>query len=447
MGIDITDRKRAEDALREREYLLSSSQRAAHVGTWSWKIGDTSVYWSDETYRIYGLNPAMGAPSFEFFFDIIHSEDRPKMQEWPTLVIAGLHPPPIEFRVMRPDGIYRVIQTDGDVIETVDGVPSRIAGTAYDITDRKQAEETLRQSEEKFSIMFRKTPFSAALSSISDLKLVEVNEQFEKYWGYSSAEAIGKTSSELGLYPDDDERVRLSATFWEKGFIHDAETKMRTKTGELKDVLINSDTVKIGNGQFVLSTIQNITERKKIDFERHKFVMLADSSSEFIGMCDLNLQPVYVNPSGIRLVGLTNLSEACKVKVQDYFFPEDQQFIAEDFFPRVLSEGDGVIEIRLRNFQTGDPIWVLYYLFRVCESSGTPIGWATVSRDITERKHAEEELKRQLEELRRWHEVTLDREGRVLELKQEVNELLIRHGEALRYANILQENPDVDKSS
>ena len=149
-----------------------------------------------------------------------------------------------------------------------------------------------------------------------------------------------------------------------------------------------------GNPVRFYGTLADITERKKIDFERHRFAMLADSSSEFIGMCDLNLQPIYVNPSGIRMVGLTDIAEACRVKVQDYFFSEDQRFIAEEFFPRVLSEGDGGIEIRLRNFQTGEPIWVYYYLFRVCDDKGQPVGWATVSRDITERKQKEETLKK-----------------------------------------------------
>jgi PAS domain S-box-containing protein len=143
--LDITERKRAEEALTEREYLLSASQRVAHIGTWSWKVGDTQLYWSDETFRIYGLDPDMGQPSFDFFSEIVHPDDRLKMREWPTAVIAGLNPPPIEFRVMRPDGTYRVIQTAGDVIETVNGVPSRIAGTAHDITERKRAEEELRE--------------------------------------------------------------------------------------------------------------------------------------------------------------------------------------------------------------------------------------------------------------------------------------------------------------
>ncbi|MDG4583224.1 MAG: PAS domain S-box protein [Candidatus Competibacter sp.] len=137
----------------------------------------------------------------------------------------------------------------------------------------------------------------------------------------------------------------------------------------------------------------DITERKQAEDERKKFVMLADSSGEFIGMCDLDLQPLYVNPAGVRMVGLPDREAACRVKVQDYFFPEDQAFIQDEFFPRVLREGQGTVEIRLRHFQTGEPIWMSYYLFHVRDASGAVIGWATVSHDITERRRAEAALR------------------------------------------------------
>jgi signal transduction histidine kinase/CheY-like chemotaxis protein len=92
----------------------------------------------------------------------------------------------------------------------------------------------------------------------------------------------------------------------------------------------------------------------------------------------------------MRMVGLPDMAAACRVKVQDYFFPEDQRFIAEEFFPRVLREGHGDVEIRLRHFQTGEPIWMFHYVFSLRDASGTPVGWGTLSRDITERKRAEE---------------------------------------------------------
>ena len=152
--------------------------------------------------------------------------------------------------------------------------------------------------------------------------------------------------------------------------------------------------VAVGDEPRFILLARDITRRRLAEAGRQKFAMLAESSSEFIGMCDLDLKPYYVNPAGLRMVGLSDLAAACQVSVQDYFFPEDQRFIAEEFFPRVLREGHGDVEIRLRHFQTGAPIWMFYYLFSVRDPSGEVVGWATVSRDITDRKQAGDELRK-----------------------------------------------------
>ncbi|MBC8193598.1 MAG: PAS domain S-box protein [FCB group bacterium] len=152
--------------------------------------------------------------------------------------------------------------------------------------------------------------------------------------------------------------------------------------------------------KFIIGVIHDITERKQLEDERQKFVMLAESSSEFIGMCDLDFRPVYVNPAGRQMVGLPDMEAACRVKVQDYFFPEDQQFITEEFFPWVFSEGEGDVEIRLRHFQTGEAIWMAYYLNSVLDAEGQVIGWATVSRDITEKFMLQKEIEKSRDQLR-----------------------------------------------
>jgi PAS domain S-box-containing protein len=193
--------------------------------------------------------------------------------------------------------------------------------------------------------------------------------------------------------------------------------------------------------EYFVTVFDVITKRKQAEEERQKFVMLADSSSEFIGMCDLDLKPLYVNSAGMRMVGLLDLATACQVKVQDYFFPEDQRFITEEFYPRVLRDGHGDVEIRLRHFQSGEPIWMFYYLFTVRDTSGEIVGWATVSRDITERKCAEEailklnedleqkidertaELKKTITQLEELNRVFVDRELRMVELKERIAEL------------------------
>ena len=136
-----------------------------------------------------------------------------------------------------------------------------------------------------------------------------------------------------------------------------------------------------------------LTERKRADLELQKFVSLADHSSELIGMCDLQLVPFYVNDAGIRLLGLDGLEQVRRTPIADFFFPEDRRFITDDFFPRVLQAGRAEVEIRFRHFQTGEPLWMIYTGFCIVDATGQPVAVATVSRNITERKHAEEALR------------------------------------------------------
>lgn len=139
--------------------------------------------------------------------------------------------------------------------------------------------------------------------------------------------------------------------------------------------------------------------------EAQIFRSLADHSQEFIGMCDLDFKPFYVNEAGRRLVGLGSLAEACAVKVQDYFFPEDQRYVSEEFFPKVRSEGQAKTEIRFRHFKSGAAVWMSWDVFRLCDAQGQVSGYATVSRDITEWKRTETELRESRGRLQRVLEV------------------------------------------
>ena len=124
-----------------------------------------------------------------------------------------------------------------------------------------------------------------------------------------------------------------------------------------------------------------------------QFRTLADSSSEFVGMCDENLRPFYVNAAGLRMVGLDDLAAAQRTPVEDFFFPEDRQVILHEFLPRVQREGRGEVEIRFRNFQTGEAVWVIYSVVTLTDQRGAVRGFGTVTRNITERRRAEEALR------------------------------------------------------
>jgi PAS domain S-box-containing protein len=149
-----------------------------------------------------------------------------------------------------------------------------------------------------------------------------------------------------------------------------------------------------------MAFVTDIRERKHLEEERQKFVSLADRSQEFIGMCDLDLKPFYVNPAGVSLFGLDDLKAARQVNLEEYLFPEDQPFIINEFVPQVLREGCGKVEIRFRHLKTGAPIWMFCNVFGIFDTRGIQVGWATVSIDVTERKRAESALCESRQELR-----------------------------------------------
>ncbi|MGZ8916367.1 MAG: PAS domain-containing protein, partial [Methylobacter sp.] len=101
----------------------------------------------------------------------------------------------------------------------------------------------------------------------------------------------------------------------------------------------------------------------------------------------------FINDAGLRLVGLDSLEQCIKTPVKELFFPEDQAFIMDEFFPAVLQNGRGEIEIRFRHFKTGEALWMIYNVFTLKNLDDKIVGLGTVSTNITKRKQAEEALR------------------------------------------------------
>jgi PAS domain S-box-containing protein len=138
---------------------------------------------------------------------------------------------------------------------------------------------------------------------------------------------------------------------------------------------------------------QEIAKRNQTKVDRNLYVSLAKSSTEFISMCDMNWDPFFINEAGMRLVGLDNLEQALKTPVRDFFFPEDQAFVMDDFFPSVLKTGRAKIEIRFRHFKTGAALWMICNVFVLKDLNDKIIGFGTVSTNIDNHKKAEETLR------------------------------------------------------
>jgi len=145
VATDITERKRMEQALREQRTLLAEAQQLAGLGCWEWEPGSGRLSWSDELYRIYGVERGAFQPSFESYLERVHPRDRERVG---TLVAAVLERNrggfSFEERIVRPGGEVRQLRSHGEVVRDDAGRPLKVVGACLDITDHKAAEAALR---------------------------------------------------------------------------------------------------------------------------------------------------------------------------------------------------------------------------------------------------------------------------------------------------------------
>ena len=235
----------------------------------------------------------------------------------------------------------------------------------------------------------------AIISKSLDGVIQSWNASAERLFGYPARDAVGRHIS-LVIPPDrlaEEDRIIASLKAGQR--IEHFETERVRSDGERISVSLTISPIKDDAGHVVGASkiVRDITDRKRVEADREKFVRLVETSTDFIGMCDLNGVPFFVNRAGLELVGLDDLEHARRTEVQSFFFPEDQHKVMNEFFPSVLEQGHGEIEVRFRHFKTGEARWMAYKLLTLPDAAGRPVALATVSQDVTERKRLEDNLR------------------------------------------------------
>jgi PAS domain S-box-containing protein len=279
--VDATQRKRAEEALRESEARFAVAVAGADDGIWEWDFVKRLAYGSRRGRELLGLPPQPEVESFEAWAaevaGQIHPDDRPRRDQAIEDHLAGRSPAyVVDFRVRRPDGQWRWVHVHGRCERDAAGRPLRMAGSASDIDDRKRTEEALRESEERYALAMTGWRGGHWVWNEADDRLF-VSATVNELFGLPADARIGSRAefmARVTLHPDDRERVLqlIEAHAQGDGARHDYECRVVLPDGSVRWILNRAQRFAgpDGQGSRVAGVIIDVTERKQAEGERER---------------------------------------------------------------------------------------------------------------------------------------------------------------------------------
>ncbi|MEH1844118.1 MAG: PAS domain S-box protein [Nostoc sp.] len=271
-----------------------------------------------------------------------------------------------------------------------------------DITEYKQAEAELRASQQRLALLIEQTPL-AIIEWNTNFQVQTWNRSAERIFGYTTEEILGNCF-EIIVPENAKKHVNeiLTALLTQRGGSFSVNENV-TKDGRTivcewyNNPLVTTDGQVIG----VASMVLDITERKRAEEEQQKFVALIENSSDFIGIASMEGQILYLNPAGLKMVGLSSLEAAKTKSLVDFYSPEAFAEFQQKITPLIFQHGFWQGEFRHRHFQTAIEIPTDCSLFMVKHpETGEPFCRVAVIRDITERRQAKEALLKSEAQLR-----------------------------------------------
>ncbi len=409
----------AHQSTRRANQRLSLAQEASRVGAWEWDLAQDTFTWSPEFLKIFGLNPAT-PPGFAAWFTVVHPADRAIARRKIDQAIEKKIDLVDDYRIILPGGEVRWIREIGKLTCAGDQ-PLRMNGLCMDVTERKQAEDALKKSEEKFSKVFTASPEAISIASLEDGRYLDVNDLFCKITGYSRSEIIGRTSSELGVWVNVGDRQRYIEKLAQDGFLRGFETRYRMRSGEVRFFAVSSEIVQLEGKPCSLNFIQDITERKQVEQALHeseeRLRQIIEQMPYPVEICDPSGTAKMVNqaflqmfniPSADLVVNRYNVfSDAMTMEMMGLgeqirrVYNGEQVVIPEITVPvNQVPPGFGV--------QRKDNFILETTMFPVFRETGDIWRVVAIWKDITERKQAEESLRQREQEYKTLVEHTPD---------------------------------------
>jgi PAS domain S-box-containing protein len=396
---DITERKRAEDALRRSESYLTQAQRLSLTGSFGWNIARKEVYWSEQMFHIAGIDPGTNL-TLEMIFDRIHPEDRDSIRR--VLEDTSKRGADLEFehRFVMPDGSIKTVHVLGRPVRDESGDVEYI-GSAMDITASRRTEEELRRSEEKYRELVDLSPDAIYLVDFDGV-LVSSNPAGLKMLRCTAEEARGLRIVKTHL-PEDQEAHRARLEELRRGASFRFERIFVRMDGTQVPVEVSVSPVRQGYSQGV---IRDISERKQNELElRRSAAYLAEAERiSHTGCWVLNPRlgkSVYWSPETYRIYERDpRLGPRPLIEQRDFYSPEDWAVLTSAVEKSIKDKVDLDFEARMI-FPDGLIKYIRAVGHPVVDASGEVIEIVGSTRDITEQHQARASLQNAFAELKK----------------------------------------------
>ncbi len=410
MALDITERKQVENKLRRNEAVLAQAGRMAHLGAWEIVIGNPEdinanpLYWSDEVYRIFGHEAGAVIVTNELFFEHVHPDDRQRVADAVSQALAEKRPYEIEHRILRKDGAQRIVFEHADIIYDRDGQPTRILGSVQDITESRQAEAALRESEERLRVTLTN----------SNIIVAEVDEALRYTWiqnphkDFDNAPIIGKCDDELGSNEGTAKLFALKKKVLATGIGASDEITFPMSNGNLTYLVLaeprrneHSDVVGVTTASIDITERKQVEEALRLSEERHRLIssMISDYVYSGVAYPCGRATTEWISGAFEQITGYTvEELKSLPLGFASLLLPEDLEKVAS-LYQLLFENRSLTVEYRIRR-KDGEIRWLLDRMSAVADGEETHavriIGGV---EDITERKQAELALQESQEQL------------------------------------------------
>jgi PAS domain S-box-containing protein len=398
-GQDVTERRRLEDARTAGEARLVEAQRVSGVGSFEFDMETRRLVWSEEHFRVVGLEPGAIEVTTESLLEFAHPDDRERLRaHWEQLLLdpsraAG----PLEFRMQRADGAERIVHLRGSVLESGNG--QKAIGTIQDVSERRRAQIALEASERRYRALVEQVPaivYTAALGT--DGAWDFVSPHVERLLGHPAREWMENAALwYASIHPDDRERVMADeAELRGPGDQLRSEYRMVSKDGRVVHVRDEATVIENERGKLRLQgVVLDVTDHRQAEGalreSEERYRRIVETSQDLIFTVDAQLRVSFVNEA-CRLIFGYEPEEMVGRPFTDFQTPE---MSARDLkLGSAVLAGKPAFEIETQGLRKdGTVVELSVNAVAMLDADGNAVGTTGTVRDITEAKRHEAALR------------------------------------------------------